>query len=179
MWPLRRHRPHLQRWTCGPSPPCMEKKRRQDAGVWVKGTGMAGAPTPKAAAFSADGLGRLPSPGSEGSVSTILKVCEHSLTPPRHPVQTPRQSRRVVEAGAHLLTPQSHHPESQLFCSLNGFALPGAPPPSSLSELKTNSKRLCYHHVAATQLLAKAGKSGLLIPRTLREGEELFREGGT
>ena len=179
MWPLRRHCPCLQRRTCGPSPPPTEKKRRQDAGVWVKGTGVAGAPMPKAAAFSADGLGRLLSPGSEGSVSTILQVCEHSLIPPLRPVQTPRQSRRVVGAEAHLLTSQGHHPESQLFCSLNGFALPGAPPPSSLSELKTNSKRLCCHHVATTHLLAKAGKSGLLIPRTLKEEEKHFREGGT
>ena len=140
--------------------------------MWVKGTGVAGAPTPKPAAFSADGLGRLLSPGSEGSVSTILQVCEHSLIPPLRPVQTLRQSRRVVGAEAHLLTSQGHHPESQLFCSLNGFALPGAPPPSSLSELKTNSKRLCCHHVATTHLLAKAGKSGLLIPRTLKEEEK-------
>lgn len=82
-------------------------------------------------------------------------------------------------AGGHLLTPRGHHTESQLFCSLNGFALPGAPPPSNLSELETNSKLLCHHLVAATDLLAKAGKSGLLIPRTLGEEEELSREGGT
>ena len=124
-------------------------------------------------------LGCLLSLGSEGSVSTILKVCEHSLIPPPLPAQTPRQSRRVVGAGGHLLTPRGHHPESQLFCSLNGFALPGAPPPSNLSELETNSKRLCHHLVATTDLLAKAGKSGLLIPRTLGEEEELSREGGT
>ena len=33
-------------------------------------------------------LGCLLSLGSEGSVSTILKVCEHSLIPPPHPAQT-------------------------------------------------------------------------------------------
>lgn len=76
-------------------------------------------------------------------------------------------------AGAHLLTPRV-----SAFLQPEQIRFAGAPPPSNLSELKTNTKHLYYHHVAAIHLLVKAGKFGLLIPRTLREEEEHFREGG-
>lgn len=39
-----------------PPQSCPERKKRQDAGVWVKGVTVVGALMPEAAAFSADGL---------------------------------------------------------------------------------------------------------------------------
>ena len=125
-------------------------------------------------------LGHLLSPVSEGPASTILKVCEHSLIPAPAPPPTADSKTEQEYGGSRSPPPHTSGspPRVSAFLQPEQIRFAAAPPPSNLSELKTNTKHLYHHHVAAIHLLVKAGKFGLLIPRTLREEEELFR-GGT
>ena len=123
-------------------------------------------------------LGCLLSPGSEGPASTILKVCEHSLTPAPAPPSTADSETEQEGGGSRSPPPHTSGspPRVSAFLQPERIRFAGAPPLSNLSELETNTKHLYYHHVAAIHLLVKAGKFGLLIPRTLREEGELLEK---